>query len=87
MNRDWEADATVAVVAHSLLSSMTVIEGGLKLVLDRWERLTPEQRGELLNAALDQALHVSGIFGDLIRGLPAAALELLERGTSSSTAT
>jgi hypothetical protein len=80
---DWNADATLAVVAHSLLGSMTVIIGSLKTVERLWDTLDDARRTELLAAAREQALHVGGVLGDLARGLPPAAVELL--ATSSRT--
>jgi hypothetical protein len=80
---DWDADATLAVVAHSLLGSMTVIIGSLKTIERRWDTLDDAHRTELLAAAREQALHVGGVLGDLARGLPPAAVELL--ATSNRT--
>jgi hypothetical protein len=81
---DWDAEATIAVVAHSLLGSMTVIIGALKTVERRGDSLSDEVRLELMTSAKQQSLHVAGVLGDLARGLPPAAVELLTRPSPAS---
>lgn len=73
---DDQADPTLAVIAHALLNSMAVITGNTRLLLEH--DLTPERRRELLQRVESQATHVTGILQDLVRGLPAGTLDLLE---------
>ena len=68
----------VAVVAHSLLSSMAVIAGAADTLRERADRLSPEQTSQLLDMIGGQASHVSGVLRDLVLGLPADALAALE---------
>ena len=63
-------DATLAVVAHGLLTSMSVIQGANLMLRDDWERLSPARRLELLDMALVQATHTIGVLQDLMRGIP-----------------
>jgi hypothetical protein len=63
---------------------MTVIIGSLKTVERRADSLSDEARLELMTAAKQQALHVAGVLGDLARGLPPAAVELLTRPEPTS---
>lgn len=70
-------DATLAIVAHSLLASMTVIRSGLATIVHRGDKLDPEQSTEILTRALEQSRFVSDILADLVRGLPPDAETLL----------
>jgi hypothetical protein len=75
---DWQDDATLAVVAHGLLSSMSLINGSAELLAERWDDLDPERRGRLLDNVCTQSSFVIEILKDLARGLPpdvAAALK------------
>lgn len=74
---DGTTDATMAVIAHSLLASMTVVSSGIATVVQRGDRLSPEQSTEILTRALDQSRFVSEILSDLVRGLPPDADVLL----------
>ena len=47
-----ESDATLAVVAHGLLTSLSVIQGANLMLRDDWDRLTEQRRIELINMAL-----------------------------------
>lgn len=71
------ADATIAVIAHAMLNSLAVISGATATMLDR--DLGPAQQRELLLRAHAQALHVTGVLQDLVRGLPAGMFDALER--------
>src|SRR3954463_2274345 len=72
-----EFDATLAVVAHGLLTSMSVIQGANLMLRQDWERLQPPRREELLDMALVQADHTLGVLQDLMRGVaPDIAAEL-----------
>lgn len=78
MHQDWQDDATMAVVAHGLLSSMALINGSAQLVSDRWDELDPERRQRLLDNVCTQSAFVIEVLKDLARGLPpdvAAALK------------
>ena len=70
MDREPEiGDATMAVIAHALLNSLSVISGSTALLLER-EDLPPATRVDLLERIHGQAMHVSGVLQDLVRGLP-----------------
>ena len=71
-------EATIAVVAHALLSSMSVIMGAASTLQDRWDALTLEQRNSLIGMITGQSEHVSGVLRDLVLGLPAGVLSALE---------
>jgi hypothetical protein len=71
-------DALIAVMAHGLLTSMTVVTGTIGLVREAWEDLDPVERETLLAKAEEQALHVGAVLNDLVRGLPPEALRLLD---------
>lgn len=72
-----ELDATLAVVAHGLLTSMSVIQGANLVLRQDWDRLAPNRRAELLDMALTQADHTIGVLQDLMRGVsPELAAEL-----------
>ena len=75
-------DALMAVVAHSLLGSMSVVVGAVETVEQHWERLGEDTRRQLLVDAGIQARYVSEVLRDLLRGLPPeviAALDDLQR--------
>ena len=72
-----EVDSTLAVVAHGLLTSMSVIQGANLMLRQDWERFSPDRRLELLDMALVQADHTIGVLQDLMRGVaPDVAAEL-----------
>ena len=71
------SDATLAVVAHGLLTSMSVIQGAILMARDDWDRLPVNRRFELLDMALVQAQHTIGVLQDLMRGVsPDITIEL-----------
>lgn len=77
-------DDLLAVVAHSLLNSMSVISGNAETLLDHWERIDAVTRAEFLERIVMQSGHVVGVLTDLVRsGRPelVEALELLQRGS------
>ena len=79
-------DALLAVVAHSLLGSMSVVVGAVETVEQHWERLGDDTRRQLLVDAGIQARYVSEVLRDLLRGLPPeviAALDDLQRRDGS----
>jgi len=71
-------DATVAVTAHGLLSSANAIEGALGLLRRRRPSITDEEYRALVGTAERQARHMGGVLRDLMRGLPAESLALLD---------
>ena len=60
-------DDLLAVIAHSLLSSVSVLVGGTELLHSHWPDLGEGQRGELLRTMRDQARHVAGVLDNLVR--------------------
>jgi signal transduction histidine kinase len=75
-------DDLLAVVAHSLLNSMSVISGNAETLAEHWERIDASVRLEFLERIVTQSNHVVGVLTDLVRsGRPelVEALELLQR--------
>lgn len=79
MADEWQEDATLAVVAHGLLSSMALISGSADLLAERWEQLDPERRQRLLDNMRSQSSFVIEVLKDLARGLPPDVAAALER--------
>jgi hypothetical protein len=71
-------DTLMAVMAHGLLTSMSVVTASLGLLREAWEDFDPAERETLLAKAEEQALHVGAVLGDLVRGLPAEVIEQLD---------
>jgi signal transduction histidine kinase len=72
-----DAEATLAVVAHGLLTSLSVIQGAILMLRDDADRLPPDRQAELLEMALIQSGHTIGVLQDLMRGVsPDLAAEL-----------
>ena len=70
----------LAVVAHSLLNSMSVISGNAATLAEHWENIDVETRVRFLERIVTQSSHVVGVLTDLVRsGRPelVAALEEL----------
>jgi hypothetical protein len=61
---------TVAVVAHSLLTSMTVVSAGARTLWEHWADLAPEKRDVLFERILAHSSTVTDGLRDLIQGLP-----------------
>ena len=79
---DMLDDDLLAVVAHSLLNSMSVTSGNAETLMEHWERIDEATRREFLERIVTQANHVVGVLTDLVRsGRPelVEALELLQR--------
>ena len=62
----WEVDeATAAVVAHSLLTSLAVIAGTSAVLRDGWHGLTVTDRADMLErieaTAVNAAQHLRGL--------------------------
>ena len=72
-----EADATMAVIAHGLLNSVSAIQMGAFALKESWQQLSEEQRVQILDIVSDQAGHIRGILQDMIRGLPSDVIRAL----------
>ena len=71
-------DTLMAVMAHGLLTSMSIVTGSVGLVREAWNELEPAERDTLLAKAEEQALHVGAVLNDLVRGLPPEVLAHLD---------
>lgn len=71
-------DTLMAVMAHGLLSAMSIVTGSVGLLKEAWDEFTPEEREALLAKAEEQALHVGAVLTDLVRGLPPEVLQHLD---------
>jgi K+-sensing histidine kinase KdpD len=72
-------DDLLAVVAHSLLNSMSVIAGNAETLSDHWERLDAATRLEFLERIVTQSNHVVGVLTDLVRSGRPELVDALER--------
>lgn len=72
-----ESDATMAVIAHGLLNSVSAIQMGAYALKESWPQLSEQQRIQILDIVADQAGHVRGILQDMIRGLPTEVIRAL----------
>ena len=70
-------DATMAVIAHGLLNSVSAIQMGAFALKESWAQLNEEQRLQILEIVSDQAAHVRGVLQDMIRGLPSDVIKAL----------
>lgn len=70
MDENWQDDATMAVVAHGLLSSMALINGSAELLSERWNDLDEQRRQRLIDNVCTQSSFVIEVLKDLARGLP-----------------
>lgn len=66
MSEEWPDDL-LAVMAHSLLNSMSVIGGAAETIKLHWERFDDTVKLELLDKILQQSAHVSAVLSDLVR--------------------
>ena len=73
-------DASVAVVAHGLLNSVTVIRAAASLLDTYWERLDDGQRREMVMDIVRHIDLIGGVLGDLVKGLPDRLQEIDIRG-------
>jgi len=71
-------DDLLAVVAHSLLNSMSVIAGNAETLSQHWERVEPAVRIEFLERIVTQSNHVVGVLTDLVRSGRPELVEALE---------
>lgn len=72
-------DDLLAVVAHSLLNSMSVISGSAETLAEHWERIAPETRLDFLQRIVTQSAHVVGVLTDLVRSGRPELVEALEQ--------
>jgi K+-sensing histidine kinase KdpD len=71
-------DTLMAVMAHGLLTSMSVVTATIGLLRDAWEDFDADEREALLAKAEEQSLHVGAVLTDLVRGLPAEVISQLD---------
>jgi signal transduction histidine kinase len=71
-------DDLLAVVAHSLLNSMSVISGNAETLAEHWDRVEPEVRAEFLERIVTQSRLVVGVLTDLVRSGRPELVEALE---------
>ena len=72
-------DDLLAVVAHSLLNSMSVIAGNAETLADHWDAIDAETRVDFLGRIVTQSAHVVGVLTDLVRSGRPELVEALER--------
>ena len=78
MSEQSLGDATIAVVAHGLLQSVTVIRGAAATLREHWAELDHDARQSLLEKVDTQAEYVAGVLADLVQMLPSSARAVLE---------
>ena len=71
-------DPTTAVIAHSLISSVSVVSSAIQSVLAYGDEFGADKREELLQMALTQAAYLADVLKDLARGLPAEVIDALD---------
>ena len=76
--RSPAADDLLAVIAHSLLSSVAVIVGGTELLSRHWRELPEDQRTDLLTSMRSQASHIAGVLDNLVRLGDPKLIEVLD---------
>lgn len=69
------SDPTLAVIAHALISSASVVSSALQSLIAFGGDLDQAKRDDLLQMALTQADYVVEVLKDLARGLPAEIIE------------
>lgn len=72
-------DDLLAVVAHSLLNSMSVISGNAETLAAEWERIDADLRVAFLDRIVTQSGHVIGVLTDLVRSGRPELVEALEQ--------
>lgn len=73
------SDATMAVLAHGLLSGMASITSAITMLSQTDGKLEPDRHRALCAAMHRQAAHISGVLEDLVRGLPPETVQALDR--------
>jgi hypothetical protein len=71
-------DPTIAVIAHSLISSVAVVTHALQSLIDYGHDFDEARRRHLLAMALTQAEYLSEVLKDMARGLPADVIDALD---------
>ena len=71
-------DPTIAVIAHSLISSAAVVTHALQSLLEYGHDFDEARRRDLLAMALTQAEYLSEVLKDVARGLPADVSDALD---------
>ncbi|MDZ7578544.1 MAG: PAS domain-containing sensor histidine kinase [Candidatus Nanopelagicales bacterium] len=56
----------IATVSHELRTPITPIKGYAGLLADKWDRLAPEKRVDILNTIVDRADHLTRLVDDLL---------------------
>src|SRR3954447_11450533 len=79
-----DVDATVAITAHGLLSSLAAIETALSLLRQRHHEIPEDEFRAIVHSAERQARLVTGVLKDLVHGLPPGTLAVLDELTESS---
>ena len=67
-----------AVVAHALLGSMSVVAGAAHTLQQSFDTLTADERRMVIDRLVAQSDHVIGVLGDVARGLPTHAHDVLD---------
>jgi EAL domain-containing protein (putative c-di-GMP-specific phosphodiesterase class I) len=73
-----DLDATVAITAHGLLGATSAIETALSLIRQRHLALSEIEFNALVRTAERQTRMVGGVLRDLVHGLPAGTLAVLD---------
>ncbi|MFT4264779.1 MAG: HAMP domain-containing sensor histidine kinase [Nocardioides sp.] len=85
MTEDWELERSdlVATLAHELRSPLTGVKGFVQAVLNRWDRLTDEQKKFMLSTALVDADRLSRLITEMldVARLDTGRLQLHRRPT------
>ena len=77
--RQEELDGgAAALVAHGLLTSMSVVSSGVMTVWEHWADLPVEKRDYLFERILAHTAFVTETLRDLTQGLPAGVVTELE---------
>ena len=67
-------EALTAVVAHGLLTSMSVVSAGIQTVQERWTDMSASERDHLFDRVLAHAAHVSEGLKAMSKGLTESAV-------------
>lgn len=71
-------DPTLAVIAHALISSVSVVTSAVQSLLAFGDDLDAEKREELLRMALTQSEYIAEVLKDVARGLPGEVIDALD---------
>lgn len=78
---EWETraeDAAMAVVAHGLVNSMSVVVGTITMLRENGHRLSRDTQDDLLARAKEQCDVVMGTLLDVARGFPPELIAALD---------